>query len=207
MNIKGVILFGDSVFFGYGASNKNLGCGRLLKKMYGKKPILIKAKNSDTTHDALRKIETNVLTQERYSHILILFGNNDSRLIGINKPICTVREYKENLIKMIYFVRKAKKHPIICNLQPLDDILFYKTLPETKEFVEMDETPDSWHKQYSDTALSVAKKLNTPSVDIETPLRRLGKEAMYGDGLHPNDIGHKKIADVVKEKILELEKE
>lgn len=207
MNISGVILFGDSVFFGYGASARELGCGRLLKKKYSAAPILIKAKNNDSTRDALGRIERDVLSKEGYSHVFLLFGNNDSRLIGVNTPMTTLHEYENNLSEIAYLVKKSGKTPVICNLQPIDDELFYQTLPDIRKFVKFSFTPHEWHKQYSDIAIRVADKLNIFSVDIEKSLMALGKEAIYSDGLHPSDKGHSEIASCLYKKLIRLEKE
>ena len=107
--ITGIILFGDSVLCGTGASCRQYGCGKLLKYSLSNMPVLIKGRNRDTTRDGLERLQTNVLDQESYSHVIVLFGNNDCRLVEQNKPSISLEEYKSNLHKMIQHIKKIKK--------------------------------------------------------------------------------------------------
>ena len=204
MKIEGIILFGDSVFFGYGASDRNKGCGRILKNLCKDIPISINARNNDSTKDALKKIKENVLAREEYSHIFVFFGNNDSRLVDKLIPVCTVEEFRENLEKIISQIRGAGKSPILCNLQPIDDALCYKKLAYMREYLDENLTPDTWHKKYSDEILSLSSEAEVPVVDIETELRAT-PETMYKDGLHPNDRGHDVIAHLLLDEIRKQE--
>jgi lysophospholipase L1-like esterase len=206
MKVKGIILFGDSVFFGYGASDKSKGCGRVLRKIYISAPILIKAKNNDSTVDALNRLKNDVLLRKEYSHVFILFGNNDSRLVDLNKPVCDLRLYEKNLRQMVMNIKKNGKIPIMCNLQPLDDELSYKTLPGMGKYLNSDSTPDEWHKQYSDRVVEVGRSLNISVVDIEKALRSFGSKVIFDDGLHPNDFGHSIIAELLKKELIRQEK-
>jgi len=200
MKTKGIILFGDSVFFGYGASDKNKGCGRILRNLCRNVQILIKARNNDSTRSGLDRIKGDVLTRENYSHVFILFGNNDCRLVDKLTPICTIEEFRNNLMKITLLIKNVGKNPILCNLQPINDYLCYQRLSYMREYLNPNITPDAWHKKYSDEIVLLADKIEVPIVDIEKKLRSTS-DAIYKDGLHPNDKGHMVIARLLFDEI------
>ena len=197
--ISRLLMFGDSVFFGYGASDKERGCGRLLKKKIDI-PVVIKAKNNDTTADAMKRLDA--FRGSGYSHAVILFGNNDSRLVGVNTSSVPLRQYEENLVRLLEFFKKNSIVPLLCNLQPLDNDGFFRTLPEIKKFIAMDDTPYTWHRRYSDACENIARKMSVGLIDIRSALEARRDEAMYADGLHPNDLGHEIIAGKIYESVM-----
>lgn len=200
--INGIILFGDSVFFGTGASHRNLGCGKLLKKRLNE-PVLIKGRNRDTTQDGLLRLEWGVTNEETFSHVIVMFGNNDCRLIGINKAQISLESYKNNLKKIIQKIREAKKVPSLVNLQPINSDIFLKSLDykqrnmliETQRITKY--TPYSWQKNYSDICNDVARSEHIELVDIRSQLEKNLNEVLADDGLHPNDVGHQIIAETI----------
>lgn len=195
-DIKGVILFGDSVFFGIGASHRNKSCSRILKSKLKGIPVFIKARNSDSTREGKEKLKRDVL-RDGFSHIIILFGNNDCRLVDVNTPRVSLEEYKANLKDMIGLIKEKKLKVILSNLQPIDSEGFYKSLPDQKRFIKMDDTPYNWHKRYSDVCYEAAKEEGIPLLDIRSALEKEKTDILTSDGLHPNDYGHRIIADKI----------
>lgn len=191
--MNGIILFGDSVLFGTGASTRNKGCGKLLRDLLDR-PILIRSHNRDTTEDALKRIERDVLNENDYSQVVILFGNNDCRLKSIDTPTVSLPLYLNNLAAIIGKIKFSGKIPLICNLQPISSEGFYRTLEKMKEFIKMDSTPYLWHKKYSDICQDVSGEENIALIDIRTPLEENINSVLSSDGLHPNDLGHQIIA-------------
>lgn len=200
--IKGLILFGDSVFFGIGASNRDLGCGRLLKDMLAV-PVLIKSRSQDTSLDALTRISVCRWDKNIFSHVIIMFGNNDCRLVDINKSKVELEEYKNNLQIIATRLQENGFVSLIANLQPIDDDGFrkclsisqYSILSATQSLTN--ETPYSWQKRYSDACIEAANNVGISLIDIRTPLEKADQEIMAGDGLHPNDLGHRLIAETI----------
>src|SRR5437868_3217828 len=97
---RGLICFGDSVFSGTGASDRQRGCTKILKNACTF-PVSIKGKNRDSSRDAILRIEEDVLRQKELSHVLILFGNNDSWLDKNGKAKVSIDEFRLNLSTMI----------------------------------------------------------------------------------------------------------
>jgi len=196
--LVGIILFGDSVFFGIGASSRSKGCGKLLH-CAAKIPVLIKSRNRDTTKDALGRLEKDVLTQAGYSHVVVMFGNNDCRLQGLNTPSVSLKEYENNLREIIHKIKLCGKSPMLCNLQPISSEGFFRTLPEMKDFIDMDSTPYIWQKSYSDVCGKVSEETRIGFIDIRSPLEEEMDNIVSDDGLHPNDLGHQIIArEIIK---------
>ena len=196
--MTGLILYGDSVFFGYGASNKNSGCGRQLKTRLSI-PVIIKAKNSITTQDALAGLQNNVLSSDyaKYSDVIVLFGNNDCRLIMEDTPKIPLDKYKNNLIEIISLIASSGKKCYISNLQPLNDLQVMRVVEEIRNNMKQLKSPYLWQKQYSDTCKEVATICNIPLIDIRTPLENASADIFFEDGMHPNDHGHSIISNAI----------
>lgn len=201
--VKKVILFGDSVLFGRGATQRNVGCGRLLRNLLKRIPVAIKGRNADTTREGLQRLAIDILNDIEPSYVIILFGNNDCRLKGIDTPFVSLFEYKENLTKIILRIKSNNKIPILSNLQPIDSEMFYNTLPDMKRFIIHIGTPYEWQKKYSCACNEVAHKENIKLADIRSILESYGREAISKDGLHPNDLGHQLIAKIFLETLEE----
>lgn len=199
----GIICFGDSVIFGIGATNRNFGCGKILRSLIDV-PVLIKGINNATTRGGLRRIRQDVLGKIGYSHVIILFGNNDCRLIDIDKPYVDIEEYKNNIIEMINLIKKDNKIPLISNLQPITNEGFFKSFPKMKDFLKSIKSPYEWHKKYSDSVGEIAQSTDIRLIDIHTPLSNSQSSILSSDGLHPNNLGHKIIAEQFKNALLNI---
>ncbi len=200
---KGAILFGDSVFFGIGASSKDNGCGRQLKKIV-RFPIFIKSRNLDTSKDGLNRLNNNILELSDIKAIVIMFGNNDCRIDKQqNYPNVELKEYKINLAKMVEKIKSASKLPLICNLQPISSEGYFRVFPEARNHTGVYSMPSSWQEKYSYLCNELSVEENIPLVDIRTPLKKDIESILAQDGLHPNDLGHCIIA---KELAMALEK-
>lgn len=199
----GIICFGDSVIFGTGAANRNSGCGRILRSLIDV-PVLIKGINNATTREGLKRIKQDVLGKTSYSYVIILFGNNDCGLIDIDKPCVDIEEYKNNITEMINLIKKDNKIPLISNLQPITNEGFLKGFPKMKDFLKSIKSPYEWHKKYSDSVGEIAQSTNIRLIDINTSLSNFQSGVLSSDGLHPNNLGHKIIAEEFKKALLNI---
>lgn len=196
---KNTILFGDSIFFGIGASHRNKGCGRLLKNDY-KGKVLIKSRPNETSKEAIERLDKDVLDHRDYSIVIILFGNNDCRLDDSQNPLVKLEDFKKNLIYIIVNIKRDGKIPILCNLQPIDSDSFFTAYGKDK-YVNFPYSPSSWHGKYSSVCDSIAAEQNIPLVDIRKSLKQYSKSILSKDGLHPNDRGHMIIKDILVENL------
>ena len=132
------------------------------------------------------------------SNVIILFGNNDCRLVGYDTPAVSLDEYKNNLLSIITQLKNANKIPFISNLQPINENLFRHTLPQVARYMKMIKSAYEWQKQYSDICRMIANAEKTVLLDIRSNLEKYN-DVISEDGLHPNDKGHQIIADQILE--------
>lgn len=203
--MKGLILYGDSIFFGYGASDRSLGCGRLLKKNLPV-PTLIKARNHITSQFALENIGNIVFRDDihGYSHVLVLFGNNDSVLIDNDTPSVYPEDYSDNLTEIVRTIKKNGMQCCLCNLQPLNEKIFFQTQEKVCKLMRDIKSPYEWQKKYSDICIEVSKSESVPLIDIRTPLENRGDNIFFQDGMHPNDAGHYVVFETIYSQIKNL---
>ncbi|MBF0594421.1 MAG: SGNH/GDSL hydrolase family protein [Candidatus Omnitrophica bacterium] len=201
----GVILLGDSVFFGIGASQRAFGSGKLIKKALSC-PVLIKSFNHYSTNDALENIEDYLLQYAEYKYYVINFGNNDCKLIGMNLALVEIAQYRENLQKLISKIQGHGKVPVLCNLQPISNEGFYRTYRDIAVYIQdpgID--PFLWQKRYSDACQELVLNSKIGFIDIRTPLEKSPMNIWWQDGMHPNDVGHgiisRAVSDVLKNMI------
>ncbi len=201
-DIKGIIFIGGSVVAGRGVKNRSLGFASIIKREL-KIPVLIKGKSYLTSGDILNIIRRYIIYKPAdYSHIILLSGNNDSRLVDINTPAISAEQFKRNLIDIILTLHEHNKEIIICNLQPLSDEQIAKIhLQMAKALTLKNFTPHTWHKQYSDACEEVAKEMNVEFINIRAPLEKSKEEVIADYCLDPNALGHSIVAKTILNKL------
>ncbi|NQT47164.1 MAG: SGNH/GDSL hydrolase family protein [Candidatus Omnitrophica bacterium] len=202
--ITGLILFGGSVVAGRGVKDRKFSFARRLKNKLSI-PVLIKGKSFITSEDALNRLENHVLIKNKtYSHVLVLLGNNDSRLIAYHKPKSTVAQFKKNMMQLAYKIQCTKRDVFICNLHPLDSDDIRRIHPKMVSYLKPPITPCGWHKTYSDACGEIASMGKFRLVDIRSDLEKAkdeGKRVIADYNLDPNRLGHQIIADKIYEEI------
>jgi lysophospholipase L1-like esterase len=197
MVITGLILFGDSILAGTGASQREWACSKLIKSLINV-PVSLRGRNWNTSQDGLDRLEDDVLSQKQFSHTLILFGNNDSRLIAPSQHMVPLEQYHANMLTMVQRIKGNGQFPILCNLQLLDEDLFAKTFPDANQYREvMGIGISGLHQLYSDEIKKIADESETAFLDIRSSLKKSKENVVAADGMHPNDLGHKIIAGCV----------
>lgn len=144
------------------------------------------------------RLGEDVLKQRNYSHVLILFGNNDCWLMGPNQPKISIENFRKNMVSVAKQIEDNGQTPVFCNLQPIDFVRFSKLFPELLEYrKKMEWDPSALQKKYSGEVESLAQAGKYACVDIRSNLERSSEEVIAQDGIHPNDLGHRLIADVI----------
>jgi len=208
-----IMVFGDSIT--YGAWDKKGGWVQMLRENFDTKtlsqpdcfnsnfPMVYNLGiSSDTSINILKrfKSETNARLLEGYEGVFFIFaiGSNDScYLKNQNRFVTPQYQFKINIERLI---KAAKKYS--------DDIIFIGTT----NVDESRTTPIPWNtdlyctnnilKQYNIILESICKKHKVTFVDIfEQFETKTDYENLLEDGLHPNTKGHKKIFEIVKEKL------
>ena len=205
VRVTGVIFFGDSIFAGTGASDRQLGCAKLVKSSLSI-PVSIRSRNRDTSDIGLRRISEDVLKHREYSHIPILFGNNDCWFNKEGESCVPIEFFERNLRRMVQLIQDNKQTPLLCNLQPIDNAKFFRTYPEyTKYRDSINLSPLLWQRCYGDRIEIICHDLGITLINIRATLEGEISLVLSDDGIHPNDKGHMLIASTVLEQITKLD--
>ena len=79
-----------------------------------------------------------------------------------------------------------------------EQIIFIIQLYRIEEFNEEFEIPLS---KYREAILETAQKYDIKTLDIKDIIGKPMNNSLFADGIHPNDLGHRKIAELISEYI------
>lgn len=145
---------------------------------------------------------------------IIEFGGNDcdynweeiaQNPQGNFLPKTTLNHYVSTLKEMIHKLRQEGIIPVLMTLPPLDAERYFKWISNNNDtkasnilswLGTVNEIYD-WHKLYNDAIVQVAKELHVKWIDIRDSFLKTQdyRDYMCEDGIHPNEQGHKLIAD------------
>ena len=204
--------FGDSLTYGYGVLSHVAFPARLAAELPEKRPhvkwqIYNRGINGETTREALRRLDNDILRLK--PHITtILLGSNDSALN--DGQYRTIWEYEQNMIRILEAI-KANKHtdpdfnngyclPLLITPPPVVDTDFYP-------FTSTDRL-----ENYRDVVLKLAEAYNCPVLDLFSVLTEIKEtkgfdayDAMFQfDGVHLSNAAYDILYQLLEEKILEL---
>ncbi len=92
---KNIVCFGNSLTYGYGA-DKGFDYPSLLRSMVNF-PVINAGRNGDTTYDALKRLESDVIAKEPFLVIVEFGGNDFLKHIPKNETIANI----EKMVKRI----------------------------------------------------------------------------------------------------------
>ncbi len=174
-----LILFGDSLTYGYGvSSNENIET--LIKNAYPSWKVINKGINGDSTRDARKRFERDVASLKP-DIVTFLFGSNDS---AMGEGYITLYEYNINLEMMIEKLKliNPKCKIIMITPPPVDDTVFM---------------PYNYNERlepYVENCRNLAKKHNLVLADFNLHLKEVIKngidEYLQEDGEHLSKKGY-----------------
>lgn len=146
------------------------------------------------------------------------YGGNDSDFNWTEIAKDPFQNYEPrtsiNLFSSIYtdIIRKVREigsKPVMLSLTPLDPAMYFRHFSRDMSEEEKEniivwlggtlESITSWHEMYNLEVFKLSRKLEVPLLDITTPFLMLKdfREYYCGDGIHPNEKGHRLIADAI----------
>lgn len=160
----------------------------------------------DTTEDARERFQAEVIDR-RPDIAVIAFGINDSAVDvwkGAEAPRVGLERYEENLRGFVRALRAIGTRPVLMTPNPLawtDDLKARYGKPPYDP-----DDPDGFNavlRDYADGARRVARDTGAALVDVyalfEARAREHPEQALLLDGMHPNDLGHRLVADALLE--------
>lgn len=159
--------------------------------------------SSNTTKNARERLARDVLAYKPRV-VVIQFGINDAAVdVWKHPPASTSRvplaDYERNLRSMIDALRSQGAKPILMTTNPtrwtprLRDL--YGKPPYRPEDADGFDSPVLAH--YNEAVRKLAKELAIPLVDVHAAMSKKNVDRLLLDGMHPNDDGHRIVAELL----------
>ena len=148
--------------------------------------------------------------------VLIEFGGNDCDFnwteVASNpdiehKPNTDLTTFRNTLLTLISKLKKDNVVPALMTLPPLDPLKYFKWIGKGDLLAEKNilnwlgtkDTLFTWHSSYNDMIREVATATNTVLIDVRTEFMKCTNysDFLCLDGIHPNNRGHKLIANTL----------
>lgn len=157
-----------------------------------------------------------VLTKDTPDIVLIEFGGNDCDFNWEEVALKPYEEHEpntplmvfENTLKNLICSLKSKNViPVLMTLPPLDSERYYRWISKKGEDYAQNilawlgsiNTIYNWQDTYNSIIINLAKETQTRLIDVRSEFLKKENYSDYlcSDGIHPNEKGHKLIADKI----------
>ena len=147
--------------------------------------------------------------------VVLEFGGNDCNFdwkaisnnpLGEHKPKLTLQQFSNAYNQLIDKVLEQEAIPVLLSLPELNSAKFFAHVStglnkqNILQWLEGDVANiDHWHEQYNLEVFKIGMRRNVRVIDISTIFLQQRNLAEYlcEDGMHPNEFGHKLIADAI----------
>lgn len=128
----------------------------------------------------------------------------------INIRFVKINEFVNTYTEIIKIIKSKNKKPVLISLPPIDAQKyinrFSKGLNKDNIMKWMNYNPyflTNWHERYNIEVFKLAINNNISIIDITSKFLEQKDYSMFicEDGIHPNEEGHKIIAETIKEHI------
>ncbi|MGH2632153.1 MAG: SGNH/GDSL hydrolase family protein [Tepidiformaceae bacterium] len=174
-----IIAFGDSITQGVGVASPKDAFPAQLSRLIGR-PVCNAGWFGNTAQDGLKRLDRDVLQLDPKT-VLILFGTNDSGLLG---PPLPLYDFRTDLTTMATTIDRHGAEVVFLSLPPINAPLL-----RSEHY-----TPEL-HPEYDEAIRAVAASLHAPLVDLTRAFG--GDLSLLRDGAHPTDAGAAVIAKAV----------
>jgi len=202
----GIVMFGDSTTADREGAVERVYAVRVHEALEGigsTLSIYNAGVRSNTTKNARDRLAKDVLAHKPRG-VVIQFGINDAAVdVWKNPPAKASRvplaEYEANLRWMIAALRQQKIKPILMTTNPTRWTSKLREIYGKPPY--RPEEPDGFDApvlaRYNDAVRRLAKELGVPLVDVHDAFSRQNPDKLLLDGMHPNDEGHRIIAELL----------
>ena len=221
MDIKNICFFGDSIAKGvvYDSENQKYkvsptGFASLMSE---KLHTLINnyAVFGCTVQAGLKRLGRYAEDLENCDLVMLEFGGNDcdhnwqaisDDPTGEHHPNLEPSEFESLYETMVTKLKALGKNVVMLNLPPIDAEKYFAWISRDRSAKNIlnwlggdEHYIYTWHEMYNKALSSVAKRQSVPLLDIRSAFldRRDYADLICEDGIHPNEEGHKLIADTL----------
>lgn len=170
----------------------------------------------NTTSDARKRLAKDVLAHKPRV-VVMQFGINDSAVDVWKKPPATaprvaLKEFTDNLRTMAHECRKHGAKVLLMTTNPLRWTSKIRELYGKPPYdADAEDGFESLHlRAYNEAVRALAQELKVPLVDVRAAYEDFAKahnttvDAMLLDGMHPGDLGHQLVAELLTPAIRDL---
>jgi sialidase-1 len=202
----GIIMFGDSTTAERRGEVKKVYAERVSESLHGI-GLSLSTHNAgvpgNTTRNARDRFTKDVLAHKPRL-VVIQFGINDAAIDVWKKPPATasrvsLTEFEQNLRWMVNALREHKAKPVLMTTNPTrwtDKMReMYGKPPYRPDDADGFDAPVL--SRYNAAVRRLAAELNVPLVEVHEAFTAKNADKLLLDGVHPNDEGHRLIADLL----------
>lgn len=171
-----------------------------------------------TTCHGLRELERWREQVSASDFVVMEFGGNDCDHCwkqialdpeGEHRPIISLGQFSEQYRTMIETIRGLGSRPVLLSLPPIIADRYFDAFTRAMDAVQranvlrwLDDSVENitqWHEMYNLQLFKLSAQLDVPIIDITTPflVERDYRRMFCDDGIHPNERGHRLIADTI----------
>jgi len=211
-SVRRIVAFGDSTTAPRKVAGKAL---KVYADVLGAEALPRSAKlinagvPSNTTRDARARFSRDVLDQKPDT-VIIQFGINDATVDvwqqpPVSQPRVALQEYSTNLTCFVAELRRQGARAILMTPNPMRWTEKLRSLYGKPPYSPGD--PDGFNvllRTYAQAMREVARQTGVALVDVYATFQAYGAEPNHSlddlllDGMHPNDKGHRLIADLLR---------
>ena len=185
------IVFGDSI--ARGAYDPKIGgwvshLAKLIESNYGDK-VYNMGVSGETTSDLLKRLSVEISARNPDT-IIIAIGINDTRQMESGSPTINIEIFTSNLEKILRICNGFVKNIIFVGITRVDE----KVVNPWKD-------KGFYYNKIINKYDAIIENFATSHDLIYIPMSDILRDSDLYDGLHPNEIGHKKMFDRVISRI------
>jgi len=151
-------------------------------------------------------------TLKNYDYVLLQYGGNDCNFDWSKvsddpdgEHICNtpIEVFKNTYMRLINFVKDCGAIPVLISLTPIDSEKFYHWICNNNNpdaimhFLKQTARIERWNELFNNVVWNVAAQSGVHVIDVRSPIlyERDFNDCFCKDGIHPNSMGHKIIAN------------